>query len=62
MKDFIKQLERMVEDFQLYEEDEEPYRNGYRRGYYDALEYVLGWAEEELDGYEGEEDGWGEGS
>lgn len=55
-QEFIDKLADFIEDFQLYEEDDEPYRNGYRRGYYDALVYVLDWMEEgleddDIDGY-----------
>lgn len=50
---FLDKLDEFIEDFQLYEEEDEPYRNGYRRGYYDALVYVLEWMEEEeLDDYD----------
>jgi hypothetical protein len=47
LEEFVTRLEEFVEDFQLYEEPDEPYRNGYRRGYYDALTYVLEWVEED---------------
>lgn len=49
MEAFMQKLYEFIEDFQLYEEEDEPYRNGYRRGYYDALRYVLDWMEEQDD-------------
>lgn len=47
-QEFVEKLEEFIDGFQLYTEGDE-YRDGYRNGYYDALVYMLDWAQEEID-------------
>ena len=49
--EFLEEFEGFVEEKEfLKEEDGDPdqFRAGYRKGYYDALRYVLEWLEESV--------------
>jgi hypothetical protein len=51
VEEFLSQLTRFVESREFLSEDDgdpDVYRMGYRAGYWDALNYVLEWLEEEV--------------